>query len=81
MNKYFLYIFLGLYVGTVFSCTLFTSYSFASSIGFSVTIRPIPECQNRIDDDGDGFIDYPADDDCSDENGTESTIDDTPTQS
>jgi hypothetical protein len=37
-----------------------------------LTIAPIPECQNRIDDDGDGFIDYPDDVDCEDVFGNES---------
>jgi hypothetical protein len=33
-----------------------------------MVIRPLPECQNRVDDDGDGLVDYPFDTDCEDEN-------------
>jgi hypothetical protein len=40
----------------------------ASSVSFSMMIRPLPECQNRIDDDSDGFVDFPLDTDCEDEN-------------
>jgi len=40
----------------------------ASSVWFSMMIRPLPECQNRVDDDNDGFVDFPMDTDCEDEN-------------
>lgn len=75
MNKFFLHIFSQLYVVVVLVSIFFISYISASSIGFSLTVRSMPECQNRIDDDWDGYIDYPLDVDCEDENGAESVVD------
>ncbi len=35
-------------------------------IRFQLAIRSLSECQNGIDDDDDGYTDYPDDDDCTD---------------
>ncbi len=43
----------------------FSSDSVLAQIRFKIAIRILPQCQNNIDDDGDGLIDYPDDTDCT----------------
>lgn len=56
---------------------IFFGFLIAGSIPFSyervfgyirlqLAIHSLPECQNGIDDDEDGYTDYPHDNDCSD---------------
>lgn len=36
----------------------------ARAVGFSLTIQPLSACQNGVDDDTDGLVDYPDDTGC-----------------
>lgn len=44
----------------------FSGDSVFGQVNFRIAILALPECQNHIDDDGDGLVDYPDDTDCTD---------------
>lgn len=49
----------------IFICS--TTFAYAKNVPFSIEILPAPQCSDRVDNDIDGFVDFPDDDDCTSE--------------
>lgn len=66
-NKNLLFFLCLLFVGGLLFVKSKDGAELISSVtsNFTVTITPAPQCSDGIDNDGDGFIDYPDDPDCT----------------